>query len=134
MTARSSFDMERFFQALGDRTRLRLLNLMGEQEMCVCYFVEVLGQPQPKISRHLAYLRNAGLVVSRRDGKWMHYRLVTPQHEGAAEIFRQTLAWLKGDRAMQADRVRLSKACCALGKFAVLEGAPLPVQVACEVC
>jgi ArsR family transcriptional regulator, arsenate/arsenite/antimonite-responsive transcriptional repressor len=134
MTARSSFDMERFFQALGDRTRLRLLNLMGEQEMCVCYFVEVLGQPQPKISRHLAYLRNAGLVVSRRDGKWMHYRLVMPPHEGAAEIFRQTLAWLKGDRAMQADRVRLSKACCALGKFAVLEGAPLPVQVACEVC
>jgi ArsR family transcriptional regulator, arsenate/arsenite/antimonite-responsive transcriptional repressor len=134
MTARPSFDMERFFQALGDRTRLRLLNLMGEQEMCVCYFVEVLGQPQPKISRHLAYLRNAGLVVSRREGKWMHYRLVMPQHEGAAEIFRQTLAWLKGDRAMQADRVRLSKACCALGKFAVLEGAPLPVQVACEVC
>jgi ArsR family transcriptional regulator len=134
MTARPSFDMERFFQALGDRTRLRLLNLMGEQEMCVCYFVEVLGQPQPKISRHLAYLRNAGLVVSRREGKWMHYRLVMPQHEGAAEIFRQTLAWLKGDRAMQADRARLSKACCALGKFAALEGAPLPVQVACEIC
>jgi ArsR family transcriptional regulator, arsenate/arsenite/antimonite-responsive transcriptional repressor len=131
---RSSFDMERFFQALGDRTRLRLLNLMGEQEICVCYFVEVLGQPQPKISRHLAYLRNAGLVVARREGKWMHYRLVMPPHEGAAAIFRQTLAWLQGDKAMQADRARLSRACCALGKFAALEGAPLPVQVACEAC
>lgn len=126
--------MERFFQALGDRTRLRLLNLMGEQEICVCYFVEMLGQPQPKISRHLAYLRNAGLVAARREGKWMHYRLVMPQHEGAEQIFRQTLAWLKGDKAMQADRARLSRACCAPGKFAALQGAPLPVPVACEAC
>jgi len=137
MAARSAFDMERFFQALGDRTRLRLLNLMGEQEICVCYFVEVLGQPQPKISRHLAYLRSAGLVAARRDGKWMHYRLVMPQHEGAAQIFRQTLAWLKADKAMQADRTRLAKACCAPAKFAALEGAPLPANVAgvtCEAC
>ena len=51
--------MEGFFQALGDNTRLRLLNLMGDQEICVCYFVEILGQGQPKISRHLAYLRRA---------------------------------------------------------------------------
>ena len=126
--------MERFFQALGDRTRLRLLNLMGEQEICVCYFVEMLGQPQPKISRHLAYLRNAGLVAARREGKWMHYRLVMPQHEGAGQIFRQTLAWLKSDKAMQADRARLSRACCAPGKFAALQGAPLPVLVASEAC
>ncbi|MGA9718757.1 MAG: metalloregulator ArsR/SmtB family transcription factor, partial [Acidobacteriaceae bacterium] len=78
ISARSSFTMERFFQALGDRTRLRLLNLMGGQELCVCYFVQVLQQPQPKISRHLAYLRRAGLVAARREGKWMHYRIVTP--------------------------------------------------------
>jgi ArsR family transcriptional regulator len=137
MAARSAFDMERFFQTLGDRTRLRLLNLMGEQEICVCYFVEVLGQPQPKISRHLAYLRSAGLAAARREGKWMHYRLVMPQHEGAAQIVRQTLAWLKTDRLMQADRARLAKACCAPAKFAALEGAPLPVNIesaACEVC
>ena len=137
MATRSAFDMERFFQALGDRTRLRLLNLMGEQEICVCYFVEVLGQPQPKISRHLAYLRSAGLVAARREGRWMHYRLVTPQHEGAAQIFRQTLAWLKAEKAMQVDRARLEKACCAPAKFAALEGAPLPSNVegvTCEVC
>jgi len=137
MAARSTFDMERFFQALGDRTRLRLLNLMGEQEICVCYFVEVLGQPQPKISRHLAYLRSAGLVAARREGRWMHYRLVMPQHEGAAQIFRQTLAWLKEEKAMQTDRARLVKACCAPAKFAALEGAPLPVSVegvTCDAC
>jgi ArsR family transcriptional regulator, arsenate/arsenite/antimonite-responsive transcriptional repressor len=81
---KKSFDMGRFFQALGDNTRLRLLNLMADQEICVCYFVEILNQPQPKISRHLAYLRNAGIVTTRRDGKWMHYRIVTPPNEGAA--------------------------------------------------
>ena len=69
------FDMERFFTALSDRTRLRLLNLMGEDEVCVCFFVEVLGEPQPKISRHLAYLRQAGVVAARREGKWMNYRI-----------------------------------------------------------
>jgi ArsR family transcriptional regulator len=134
MAARSAFDMERFFQALGDRTRLRLLNLMGEQEICVCYFVEVLDQPQPKISRHLAYLRSAGLVAARREGRWMHYRLVLPQHEGAAQIFRQTLGWLKAEKGMQADRARLAKACCAPAKFAALEDAPLPVNVEGVTC
>jgi ArsR family transcriptional regulator len=93
--ATRSFDIERFFQALGDKTRLRLLNLMGDQELCVCYFVEILGQPQPKISRHLAYLRSAGIVAARREGKWMHYRIVMPPHIGAAQILGQTLGWLK---------------------------------------
>jgi ArsR family transcriptional regulator len=135
--AKQAFNVERFFQALGDGTRLRLLNLMGEQEICVCYFVEILGQPQPKISRHLAYLRSAGIVAARRDGKWMHYRIVMPQHIGASQILKQTLSWLKEDRAMQADRARLSKACCSPKKFALLDGAPLPVSLqdtACEVC
>ncbi|MDR3727831.1 MAG: metalloregulator ArsR/SmtB family transcription factor [Terracidiphilus sp.] len=125
----SAFNMERFFQALGDNTRLRLLNLMGEQEICVCYFVEVLEQGQPKISRHLAYLRRAGIVEARRDGKWMHYRIVMPPNPGAAQILHQTLAWLQEDRAMQADRARLTKACCSPAKFVALQGAPLPVAV-----
>jgi len=125
----SAFDMARFFQALGDNTRLRLLNLMGEQEICVCYLVEILEQGQPKISRHLAYLRSAGIVAARRDGKWMHYRIVMPPHAGAAQILRQTLAWLTDDRAMQADRARLSRACCSPAKFIALQGAPVPVPV-----
>jgi ArsR family transcriptional regulator len=137
MAAKSSFNVERFFQALGDNTRLRLLNLMGDQEICVCYFVEILGQPQPKISRHLAYLRSAGIVATRREGKWMHYRIVMPPHIGAAQVLRQTLAWMGEDKAMQADRARLSRACCAPRKSSVLEGAPLPVAVngqSCETC
>lgn len=137
MTATKKFDLERFFQALGDRTRLRLLNLMGDQEICVCYFVEILGSPQPKISRHLAYLRNAGIVTARREGKWMHYRISMPPHIGAAQILRQTLAALKEEKAMQTDQTRLAKACCKPKRSTTLEGAPRPTPVetiACEAC
>jgi ArsR family transcriptional regulator, arsenate/arsenite/antimonite-responsive transcriptional repressor len=129
MTAKQSFKVERFFQALGDNTRLRILNLIGDQEICVCYFVEILGGPQPKISRHLAYLRSAGIVAVRREGKWMHYRIFMPPHIGAAQILRQTLGWLKEEKAMQADRARLTKACCSPAKYALLEGAPLPTTI-----
>src|ERR1700728_5227094 len=124
-----SFDLVRLFAALADPTRLRLLNLMNGREVCVCYFVEVLNQGQPKISRHLAYLRRAGIVEARREGKWMHYRIVMPPNIGAAQVLRQTLGWLKEDRGMQADRTRLSKACCSPAKFTALQGAPLPVPV-----
>lgn len=120
--------MQRFFQALGDTTRLRLLNLLGNQELCVCYFVEVLDQPQPKISRHLAYLRNAGLVTTRRDGTWMHYRIAIPEHSGARRLLKETLRWMEKDPAMIADRKRLSKVCCSPEKFAGLRGAPAPVS------
>ena len=136
MTRKPQFDLPRFFQALGDTTRLRLLNLMGEQEVCVCYFTEILGGPQPKISRHLAYLRNAGIVSARREGKWMHYRIVLPPHIGASQILRQTLDSLKEDKSMRADLARLTKACCTPAKYA-LDGAPLPAAVSelcCEVC
>lgn len=136
MTRTKQFDLPQFFQALGDTTRLRLLNLMGEQEVCVCYFVEVLGAPQPKISRHLPYLRNAGIVSARREGKWIHYRIVMPPHIGASQVLRQTLDSLKDDKAMLADRARLTKAYCSPAKFA-LDGAPLPAVVSeqsCEAC
>ena len=63
------------FRAFSDRTRLRLLNLLRGGEACVCDLVAVLGVPQPKVSRHLAYLRRAGLVTARKDGYWMHYAL-----------------------------------------------------------
>jgi ArsR family transcriptional regulator len=134
---KQSFSVERFFQALGDNTRLRLLNLMGEQEVCVCYFVEILDSPQSKISRHLAYLRSAGVVAARREGKWMHYRIVMPPHSGAAQILKQTLGWLKQEKAMRADRARLTKACCSPSKYASLDGAPLPTTISatsCETC
>jgi ArsR family transcriptional regulator, arsenate/arsenite/antimonite-responsive transcriptional repressor len=124
-----TFNIERLFQALGDNTRLRLLNLMGDQEICVCYFVEILGQPQPKISRHLAYLRNAGIVEARREGKWMHYRMVMPPNQGAAKVLREILDWFKEEKTMQADRTKLTKAFCAPEKFVTLRGAPLPAPI-----
>lgn len=137
MATKKAYNIERFFQALGDNTRLRLLNLMGDQEICVCYFVEIIGAPQPKISRHLAYLRSAGIVDARREGKWMHYRIVMPPHIGATQILKQALASLKEDKAMQADTARLTKACCSPSKYALLDGAPLPMPVqssTCEAC
>ena len=121
----SAFNVELFFQALGDNTRLRLLNLMGEQEICVCYFVEILGQGQPKISRHLAYLRRAGIVEARRDGKWMHYRIVMPPNIGAVQVLRQTLAWLKEDRAMQSRQGTPFKGLLQPGKVLSSSGSSL---------
>src|ERR1700730_14778601 len=92
-----SLDLSRLFAALADRPRLPLLNLMNGREVCVCYFVEILKQGQPKISRHLAYLRNAGVVSARRDGKWMHYSIERPADKGAAAIFDIHLASFAAD-------------------------------------
>src|SRR4029078_9705609 len=85
------------FSALADRTRLRLLNLMGKDEVCVCYFVEILKTPQPKISRHLAYLRRAGVVEAGREGKWMHYRFVEPLDPRGAELLRHIRESISND-------------------------------------
>jgi ArsR family transcriptional regulator, arsenate/arsenite/antimonite-responsive transcriptional repressor len=66
------------FKALSDETRLQIMTLLLEQEeLCVCDFVGALGQTQSKVSRHLRYLYNAGLVQDRREGLWMHYRIST---------------------------------------------------------
>ena len=127
--ASQSFDLVRLFAALADPTRLRLLNLMNGQEVCVCYFVEILKQGQPKISRHLAYLRNAGVVSSRREGKWMHYSIDWPQDANAASILHAALATFKSDREMQADLERLSRAGCQPQRFGALQGAPFPIPV-----
>lgn len=105
-------EMETMFMALADKTRLRLLNLMADDEVCVCFFTEVLGDSQPKISRHLAYLRNADLVEARRDGKWMHYSIKWPLDEGLRSVLRSTLTALADDRELQQDKADYKKACC----------------------
>ncbi|MDQ3259050.1 MAG: metalloregulator ArsR/SmtB family transcription factor [Acidobacteriota bacterium] len=130
MSNNKRFDVELFFAALADRTRLRLLNLIGNDEVCVCFFVEVLRTNQPKISRHLAYLRKAGLVTARRESKWMHYRITEPADERAARVFADVRAWLKEDREMQRDRERLVKMCCAPQPPVSIQGAPRPVSIA----
>jgi ArsR family transcriptional regulator len=127
--AGKGFDMELFFAALADRTRLRLINLMGADELCVCFFVEVLGTNQPKISRHLAYLRNAGLVEPRREGKWMHYKVIEPSDPHAARVFSEVRAWLSEDPEMRLDRERLVKVCCAPQPPVSIQGAPRPASL-----
>lgn len=119
-------DLETMFLALADKTRLRLLNLMRESEICVCFFTEVLGESQPKISRHLAYLRNAGLVSARRDGKWMHYKIEIPEDETLAEIFTATLNAIGKDDNMQAEYEDLIAVCCSPNAPVVIERAPKP--------
>lgn len=123
------FDMGHFFVALSDRTRLRILNLMGDDEVCVCFFVEVLEEGQPKISRHLAYLRRAGIVAARREGKWMHYRLVPPSDPHAERILKDVLNWMKDNKEMQRDRSRLMKVCCMPSPPVQILGAPKPASI-----
>src|SRR5215216_7414843 len=108
-----AFDKELFFRALADRTRLRLLNLLRADEVCVCFFVETLKTNQPKISRHLAYLRRAGIVGARREGQWIHYRIAEPDDAGAARVLNDVMSWLANDQEMQRDRQRLERICCA---------------------
>lgn len=98
-----SFEMEKIFTALADKTRLRLLNLMRRDEVCVYFFTEILGESQPKISRHLAVLRRANLVSLRRDGKWIHYRLREPGNLYAAKVLRGALEWMSAQTEMRED-------------------------------
>ena len=120
--------LEQLFRALADPTRLRIINLVAEQEVCVCYFTEVIAAPQPKISRHLAYLRRAGIVGARREGKWMHYRLLIPQEPHAASILKSTLEALRQSKDMQRDRAGLRRACCGPNSLVQVLGAPVPAR------
>lgn len=129
-TRKTNVSLDRLFRALADRTRLRLINLLAGQELCVCYLVEVIDAPQPKISRHLAYLRQAGVVATRREGKWMHYRLITPADRHAAAILKTTIDSLKEDKEMRRDLQRLSQACRGPESLVQLIGAPVPALVA----
>lgn len=127
---KKSIDKELFFKALADRTRLRLLNLIQSDEVCVCFFVEVLKTNQPKISRHLAYLRRAGVVGARKEGPWMHYRIVEPSDKDAAQVLASVMTWLANDREMQSDRDRLVKVCCAPQLPIRIQAAPRPKTIA----
>jgi ArsR family transcriptional regulator len=118
--------IHRIFRALSDPTRLRLLNLVSGREVCVCYLTEILGLSQPKISRHLAYLRRAGLVETRREGKWMHYRLAELEDRAAAKILASTMESIEGDPRMRQDLEHLSAACCTPERYELPAGAPMP--------
>ena len=95
MSSQADLDIqERFYMALADRTRLRLIAMMASGEVCVQEFTHAAGGSQPKISRHLAYLRNSGLVRTRRDGKWIYYSLNWPADETARAALRSAIDWI----------------------------------------
>ncbi|MBI3265049.1 MAG: winged helix-turn-helix transcriptional regulator [Acidobacteria bacterium] len=106
--------IEQTLKALADRTRLRILGLLLNGEICVCHIHESLEVPQPTASRHLAYLRRAGLVETRKDGLWVYYRLATPADRlirtlvGSATHCLCHLPGTRTDRARLEKRVTLS--------------------------
>jgi ArsR family transcriptional regulator, arsenate/arsenite/antimonite-responsive transcriptional repressor len=128
--ATRNYNIETLFKALADRTRLRLISLIGESEVCVCFLVAILTTSQPKISRHLAYMRRAGIVAARREGKWMHYRLAEPADEHTARIFREVRASLAEHPEFQRDREKLMRVCCAPQLPVQLRRAPRPLGLA----
>src|SRR6202049_2008508 len=121
------FPLDLLFRALADRTRLRLLNLISDKTICACYFVETLGISQPKISRHLAYLRRTGIVAARRQGRWMHYRLLAPRDAVASAILKETLAHLRQIPDMQGDLAKLEASCCNPDSFQASRQVPQPL-------
>ena len=112
--AKQIIEMETLFKALADATRLRILGLLLTGEVCVCHIHESLKIAQPKASRHLAYLRRSGLVTSRRDGLWIHYRLATPSDPVVAAIGDAVRHGLTHMDVVRRDAERLQKktGCC----------------------
>jgi len=126
---RPTTSLGRFFRALADPTRLRLLNLIAGREICVSYFVEILKTDQPKISRHLGYLRRAGIVAARRQGKWMYYRLEMPRDLVSAGILREIVKRLRSIPEMRRDLTRLRSIRGAPERYRTLGDAPPPGAV-----
>jgi ArsR family transcriptional regulator len=107
-------ELENLFKALGDATRLRILGLLLTGEVCVCDIHESLRIPQSKTSRHLAYLRRAGLVATRRSGLWIHYRLASMSDPVLAAIVDAVRHGLTHLNTVHRDAERLQKrtGCC----------------------
>ena len=98
------------FTALGDKTRLRLLNLMRDREICVSSFTGTLGHSQPLISRHLAYLRNSGIVEARRDGKWIHYSIAASLDDNTSRLLSELFKWMETQDGLRIDRENYQEA------------------------
>ncbi len=114
MKTASSQRVERMFRALSDRTRLRILHMLSGGELCVCHIVDILGVPQPTASRHLAYLRKAGLVVGRKQQQWIYYR-VAPARTAFHRHLLECLACSAREVEEAADdgrRLAVLRRCC----------------------
>ena len=105
----SLVELQTLFKALADTTRLRILNLLLAGEVCVCDIHDTLGIPQPKASRHLAYLRASGLVDARKDGQWVHYKL-SDSSDPVVSVIRDAVTHALGPvDAVKKDAARLEK-------------------------
>jgi ArsR family transcriptional regulator, arsenate/arsenite/antimonite-responsive transcriptional repressor len=103
-------ELEQYFKALSDANRLRILNLLLHGELCVCDIQHVLTSSQPNVSRHLAYLKNSGLVLDRRDGLRIFYRLAEPKHGTKKKLFEFLQDAYKNEEELQEDIARLREA------------------------
>jgi ArsR family transcriptional regulator len=104
--------LEAAFKALGDSTRLRIAHLLDGTEVCVCHVHEALGLSQPKVSRHLAYLRRAGFVTTRREGRWIYYKLSAAATSPLVQrILAATAETLHEIAPCAIDRRRLTSRC-----------------------
>ncbi len=124
--------LEKLFLGLGDKTRLRILNLIRGDEICVSHFTEVLGESQPKISRHLAYLRRVGIVSARREGTWMHYSIEWPADPHAADVLERLIRGLAEKPEMQREHDRLKKSLKQSGIETQREPTPRPEPFAIQ--
>jgi ArsR family transcriptional regulator, arsenate/arsenite/antimonite-responsive transcriptional repressor len=123
--AKQLSEMETLFKALADATRLRILGLLLTGEVCVCDIHESLKIPQPKASRHLAYLRRSGLVDTRRDGLWIHYRLGRlgdPVMAAIVDAVRHALTHVDSVRR-DGERLQKRTGCCVPSPAAVTRAA-----------
>ncbi|HUQ79803.1 MAG TPA: metalloregulator ArsR/SmtB family transcription factor [Gemmatimonadaceae bacterium] len=97
-------DLETLFSGFADPTRLRVLNLLAAGDLCVCDLVDLLGLPQPLVSRHLAYLRRTGLVEVRRESKYAHYRLAEPEHAVHRNLINCVRSCFVGIKSLDRER------------------------------
>jgi len=97
------------FKALSDETRLRIMVLLSEKELCVCQIEATLGLPQAKVSRHLTVLRYAGLVKDRREGLWIYYSLTEPKNKLEENLFKCFRECLRKEESFRADLANMKK-------------------------
>lgn len=110
------FRIDKLFRAFSDRTRLRILHMLRGGEVCVCDLVAVLDVPQPKVSRHLAYLRRSGLVQVRKNGLWCYYKLSPPGSTFHRKLLECLACCFEDVPELKKDSIRLAKikntTCC----------------------
>ena len=102
-------DLDALFRGFADPTRLRILGVLAAGDLCVCDIVEILGLPQPTVSRHLAYLRRSGLVEATRERKFAHYRLAEPANAVHASLVGCVRGCFRGVPTLDAERVRAER-------------------------